>query len=225
MKRVGKWFFMTVCVLLTSSAFAQVKDWAQFNRYAEANKNVKVPAKVVFMGNSITDGWWPADSAFFISNGYVDRGIDGQTTSEMLVRFRADVINLKPKVVVIMAGTNDIAQNNGYISLENAFGNIVSMVELARFNKITPILCSVMPAYEFGWRKGMEPAGKIIKLNEMIKAYADKHNLVYVDYHSALKDERNGLPAKYSHDEVHPTLEAYKIMESIVQKAIQKVLK
>ena len=98
MKRVGKWFFMTVCVLLTSSAFAQVKDWAQFNRYAEANKNVKVPAKVVFMGNSITDGWWPADSAFFISNGYVDRGIGGQTTSEMLVRFRADVINLKPKV-------------------------------------------------------------------------------------------------------------------------------
>ena len=105
MKRVGKWFFMTVCVLLTSSAFAQVKDWAQFNRYAEANKNVKVPAKVVFMGNSITDGWWPADSAFFISNGYVDRGIGGQTTSEMLVRFRTDVINLKPKVVVIMAGT------------------------------------------------------------------------------------------------------------------------
>ena len=105
------------------------------------------------------------------------------------------------------------------------YGGIAVRRVLARFNKITPILCSVMPAYEFGWRKGMEPAGKIIKLNEMIKAYADKHNLVYVDYHSALKDERNGLPAKYSHDEVHPTLEAYKIMESIVQKAIQKVLK
>ena len=143
----------------------------------------------------------------------------------MLVRFRADVINLKPKAVVILAGTNDIAQNNGYISLENAFGNIVSMVELAKANNIKPILCSVMPAYEFGWRKGLEPAGKIIKLNAMIKAYADKNKIIYVDYHSALADERGGLPEKYSKDGVHPTLEAYKIMETIVQKAITKVIK
>ncbi len=225
MKNMRQWLLIAGCVLVTSSLFAQAKDWAQFGRYAEANKTVKVPSKVVFMGNSITDGWWPNDSTFFINNQYVDRGISGQTTSEMLVRFRADVINLKPKAVVILAGTNDIAQNNGYISLENAFGNIVSMVELAKANNIKPILCSVMPAYEFGWRKGLEPAGKIIKLNAMIKAYADKNKIIYVDYHSALADERGGLPEKYSKDGVHPTLEAYKIMETIVQKAITKVVK
>jgi len=224
MKNMRQWLLIAGCVLVTSSLFAQTKDWAQFGRYAEANKTVKVPSKVVFMGNSITDGWWPSDSTFFINNQYVDRGISGQTTSEMLVRFRADVINLKPKAVVILAGTNDIAQNNGYISLENAFGNIVSMVELAKANNIKPILCSVMPAYEFGWRKGLEPAGKIIKLNAMIKAYADKNKITYVDYHSALADERGGLPEKYSNDGVHPTLEAYKIMETIVQKAITKVI-
>ena len=225
MKNMRQWLLIAGCVLVTSSLFAQAKDWAQFGRYAEANKTVKVPSKVVFMGNSITDGWWPNDSTFFINNQYVDRGISGQTTSEMLVRFRADVINLKPKAVVILAGTNDIAQNNGYISLENAFGNIVSMVELAKANNIKPILCSVMPAYEFGWRKGLEPAGKIIKLNAMIKAYADKNKIIYVDYHSALADELGGLPEKYSKDGVHPTLEAYKIMETIVQKAITKVIK
>lgn len=225
MKNMRQWLLIAGCVLVTSSLFAQAKDWAQFGRYAEANKTVKVPSKVVFMGNSITDGWWPNDSTFFINNQYVDRGISGQTTSEMLVRFRADVINLKPKAVVILAGTNDIAQNNGYISLENAFGNIVSMVELAKANNIKPILCSVMPAYEFGWRKGLEPAGKIIKLNAMIKAYAGKNKIIYVDYHSALADERGGLPEKYSKDGVHPTLEAYKIMETIVQKAITKVIK
>ena len=225
MKNMRQWLLIAGCVLVTSSLFAQEKDWAQFGRYAEANKTVKVPSKVVFMGNSITDGWWPNDSTFFINNQYVDRGISGQTTSEMLVRFRADVINLKPKAVVILAGTNDIAQNNGYISLENAFGNIVSMVELAKANNIKPILCSVMPAYEFGWRKGLEPAGKINKLNAMIKAYADKNKIIYVDYHSALADERGGLPEKYSKDGVHPTLEAYKIMETIVQKAITKVIK
>lgn len=225
MKNMRQWLLIAGCVLVTSFLFAQEKDWAQFGRYAEANKTVKVPSKVVFMGNSITDGWWPNDSTFFINNQYVDRGISGQTTSEMLVRFRADVINLKPKAVVILAGTNDIAQNNGYISLENAFGNIVSMVELAKANNIKPILCSVMPAYEFGWRKGLEPAGKIIKLNAMIKAYADKNKIIYVDYHSALADERGGLPEKYSKDGVHPTLEAYKIMETIVQKAITKVVK
>ena len=178
MKNMRQWLFIAGCMLVTSSLFAQEKDWAQFGRYAEANKTVKVPSKVVFMCNSITDGWWPNDSTFFINNQYVDRGISGQTTSEMLVRFRADVINLKPKAVVILAGTNDIAQNNGYISLENAFGNIVSMVELAKANNIKPILCSVMPAYEFGWRKGLEPAGKIIKLNAIIKAYADKNKII-----------------------------------------------
>lgn len=126
------------------------------------------------------------------------------------------------KAVVILAGTNDIAQNNGYISPENILGNIISMVELAKANKIDVVLCSVLPAYEYGWRKELEPAGKIIELNKMIKAYADQNKLTYVDYHSALKDERNGLPEKYSKDGVHPTMDGYKVMESIISEALGK---
>lgn len=228
MKRMQKWIFRTACILAASSSFslfAQQKDWAQFGRYAEVNKLVDIPAKVVFMGNSITDNWWPTDSLFFKNNQYIDRGISGQTTSEMLVRFRSDVINLKPQAVVILAGINDIAQNNGSIALENVFGNIVSMVELAEANHIRVILCSVLPAYDFPWRPGLEPADKVIRLNEMIRSYAGKKDIPYVDYHSALKDDRNGLPEKYSADGVHPTLEGYKIMEGLVQETIRKVVK
>ncbi len=229
MKRIGKILGLGLAMgglLMATSVSAQTEkgDWAQFGRYADANKRVTTPAKVVFMGNSITDGWWPKDSIFFIDNNFLDRGISGQTTSEMLVRFRQDVINLKPKAVVILAGINDIAHNNGVISLENVFGNIVSMAELARYNKITPIICSVLPAYDFPWRRGMNPAPKVIELNKMLKAYADKEGLTYVDYHSAMKDERDGLPKNLASDEVHPTLEGYKIMEKIVLEAIHKTI-
>lgn len=229
MKRIGKILGLGLAMgglLMATSVSAQTEkgDWAQFGRYADANKRVTTPAKVVFMGNSITDGWWPKDSTFFIDNNFLDRGISGQTTSEMLVRFRQDVINLKPKAVVILAGINDIAHNNGVISLENVFGNIVSMAELARYNKITPIICSVLPAYDFPWRRGMNPAPKVIELNKMLKAYADKEGLTYVDYHSAMKDERDGLPKNLANDEVHPTLEGYKIMEKIVLEAIHKTI-
>lgn len=216
------------CLLAAASCFslqAQQKDWAQFGRYAKANETVRVPAKVVFMGNSITDHWYPTDSLFFKDNQYVDRGISGQTTSEMLVRFRADVIDLKPQAVVILAGINDIAQNNGYIALEHVFGNIVSMVELAKVNNIRPILCAVLPAYDFPWRQGLEPAEKVIRLNEMIRKYAEENHIPYVDYHSALKDDRNGLPEKYSQDGVHPNLAGYKIMEELVHKTICEVVK
>lgn len=222
MKSMKKWFVLAMCLLASFSLFSQQNDWAQFGRYAEANKTVKTPTRVVFMGNSITDGWWGADSLFFKNNRLIGRGIGGQTTAQMLVRFRADVINLKPKAVVILAGTNDIAQNNGYIAPENILGNIISMAELAKANNIDVVLCSILPAYEYGWRKGLEPADKIIALNKMIKAYADQNNLTYVDYHSALKDERNGLPEKYSKDGVHPTMEGYKIMESMILKALEK---
>lgn len=229
MKRIGKILGLGLAMgglLMATSVSAQTEkgDWAQFGRYADANTRVTTPAKVVFMGNSITDGWWPKDSTFFIDNNFLDRGISGQTTSEMLVRFRQDVINLKPKAVVILAGINDIAHNNGVISLENVFGNIVSMAELARYNKITPIICSVLPAYDFPWRRGMNPAPKVIELNKMLKAYADKEGLTYVDYHSAMKDERDGLPKNLASDEVHPTLEGYKIMEKIVLEAIHKTI-
>lgn len=229
MKRIGKILGLGLAMgglLMATSVSAQTEkgDWAQFGRYADANKRVTTPAKVVFMGNSITDNWLPNDSTFFINNNFLDRGISGQTTSEMLVRFRQDVINLKPKAVVILAGINDIAHNNGVISLENVFGNIVSMVELAKYNKITPIICSVLPAYDFPWRRGMNPAPKVIELNKMLKAYADKEGLTYVDYHSAMKDERDGLPKNLAGDEVHPTLEGYKIMEKIVLEAIHKTI-
>lgn len=225
MKNIKQWLLIASCIFCSAAVSAQQKDWAGFGRYAEANKTVKTPSKVVFMGNSITDGWWPADSTFFISNGYIDRGISGQTTSEMLVRFRPDVIDLKPKAVVILAGINDIAQNNGYISLEHTFGNIVSMAELAKANRIKVILCSVMPAFDIPWRNGMPAADKVIRLNKMIKDYADANKIPYVDYHSAMKDERNGLPTKYSKDGIHPTLEGYKVMEELVQKVIRKTVK
>lgn len=222
MKNMRKWFVLAMCMLATSSLFSQQNDWAQFGRYAEANKSVETPTRVVFMGNSITDGWWNTDSLFFQNNRYIGRGIGGQTTAQMLVRFRADVIDLQPKAVVILAGTNDIAQNNGYIAPENILGNIISMAELAKANNIDVILCSILPAYEYGWRKGLEPADKIIALNKMIKEYADRHNLTYVDYHSALKDARNGLPEKYSKDGVHPTMDGYKIMERLISEALEK---
>ena len=128
------------------SAQTEKGDWAQFGRYAEANKKVQVPANVVFMGNSITDGWWPADSTFFIQHNFVDRGISGQTTSEMLVRFRQDVIDLHPKTVVILTGINDIAHNNGAIAFEHVFGKVVSMGELVNANGMRVSFFPVLPS-------------------------------------------------------------------------------
>ena len=144
-------------------AAAQTQDWANFGRFEQANGQVRNP-KVVLMGNSITELWIKTHPDFFAARGYVSRGISGQTTSQMLVRFRADVLDLHPQVVVICGGTNDIAQNTGYISLPHILGNLVSMVELARANGIAPVLCSLLPAREFGWRKELEPAPLIIEL-------------------------------------------------------------
>lgn len=223
MKDLKKWLLISVCMLATVPLFGQqAVDWANFERYAEQNKTVKKPAKVVFMGNSITECWWNADSLFFKDNGYIARGISGQVTSQMLVRFRRDVLELEPKAVVILAGANDIAENNGYISLENIKGNIISMIELAKLHKIDVILCSLLPAYDFSWHKGLEPAGKIIELNKMLKEYADRNNITYVDYHSGMADERNGLPLNYSEDGVHPTLEGYKVMEKIIDPVLKR---
>jgi lysophospholipase L1-like esterase len=136
----------------------------------------------------------------------------------MLVRFRRDVLDLEPKYVVILAGTNDIALNNGLITLENILGNIQSMCELAKAHKIKPILCSVLPADRYRWRKELKPAEDIVKLNEMIKAYAKSEKIPYVDYHSVLKDENNALPARHAADGVHPNIDCYKIMEEIILK-------
>ncbi len=204
-------------------------DWANLRKYEGENKSLK-PLKpgekrVVFMGNSITESWKNTDSAFFAGRPYFDRGISGQTTPQMVVRFRPDVIELKPAVVVILAGINDIAQNTGPMTLEQTFGNIVSMAELAKANKINVVLCSVLPAYDFPWRPGLDPAEKVVKLNAMLKAYAARNNIIYVDYFAAMADNRNGLKTELTYDGVHPNLAGYKMMEPLVEKGIAAALK
>ena len=219
-----------MCIVAVSS-FAQdkKKDWAQFGRYEKSNTEVlarDVRPDVVFMGNSITDGWARQDPKFFEENNFVGRGIGGQTSSEMLVRFRRDVIDLNPKCVVILSGTNDIAQNNGYIKPENTLGNIISMCELAKANGIKVILCSITPTSVFGWRREVNPVPLIAELNKMIKAYAKENGIYYLNYHPALTDEKGGIPAKWSNDTCHPNLECYRtVMEPMVCEAIDKVLK
>ena len=177
-----KTLLILITTLIGISSYAQ--DWAKFGRYEAANDTVKVRPRAVFMGDSITDNWAKKDMDFFTSNNFVGRGISGQTTSHMLVRFRRDVVDLNPKYVVIMAGTNDIALNNGEISHENILGNIISMCEIAKANKIKPILCSVLPADRFRWRPQLTPAEDLVKLNKMIQEYAKSARIPYVDYHS-----------------------------------------
>jgi len=176
------------------------------------------------MGNSITDFWEKLSPEFFKNRPYIDRGYSGQTSPQMLLRFRADVIKLKPAVVLILAGTNDIAGNTGPSTLEMIEDNIISMAELAKANHIEPILCSVLPAAKFPWKPEVESIGKIIALNKMIKSYADKTGLIYVDYYSAMVDDHQGLKAEYSKDGVHPTAEGYKAMEPLAEAAIAKAL-
>ena len=198
------------------------KDWANFGYYEKANSELTKAPKAVFMGDSITRGWGKQRPEFFAENNYACRGIGGQTSAEMLVRFRADVINLKPKYVAIMAGINDIAENNGRIKLENVFGNIVSMAQLGKANGIKVILCSTIPANKIPWDKGIENVAEKVKtLNAMIKDFAKKNGFVYVDYYSKLVDETGGLPAKYSKDGVHINAQAYAIIEEIVKARIK----
>jgi lysophospholipase L1-like esterase len=176
------------------------------------------------MGNSITIGWLQTHPEFFKDKPYVNRGISGQTTPQMLVRFRADVVNIDAKVVVILAGTNDIAGNTGPSSLEMIADNIISMTEIAQSNGVKVILCSVLPAYDYPWKPGLEPNIKIPKLNALIKNYADQNGVYYLDYFSALNDGNNGINKKNSYDGVHLTLEGYKILEPLLEEAIKKVL-
>jgi lysophospholipase L1-like esterase len=155
----------------------------------------------------------------------VNRGIRGQTTPQMLVRFRQDVIDLKPKVVVILAGTNDIAGNTGPMTLEQTEGNIASMADLARANNIKVVLCSVLPAFDYPWKRGLTPAPKILEINTWMKAYAAERGYVYVDFHSAMKDERDGLPITLSRDGVHPMPAGYAVMTPMIEAGIAKAQK
>jgi lysophospholipase L1-like esterase len=203
-------------------------DWPNFAFYREANAKLKPPAKgenrVVFIGNSITQGWIETSPEFFAGKPYIDRGISGQTTPQMLIRFRPDVIDLKPSIVVMLCGVNDIAENTGPSTLEMIEGNIASMAELARANGIRVILCSVLPAYDFPWRPGLEPAEKIVSLNKWIKKYASENQCYYLDYFSSMADKKNGMQSIYSEDGVHPNKAGYKVMEGLVEEAIAKVL-
>ena len=222
---------MTFSILLASfmGGSLQAQDWANLGRYKDDNAKIGLPAKdekrVVFMGNSITEGWSRVCPDFFTGKTYVNRGISGQTTPQMLIRFRPDVIDLKPAVVVILAGTNDIAGNTGPATLEQIAGNIFSMAELAKANGIRVVLCSVLPAFDYPWKPGLEPAEKIVALNTMIRNYAEKNNIVYCDYFSAMSDERKGLKAEYSKDGVHPVEAGYKVMAPLVEAAIAEALK
>ena len=204
-------------------------DWPWLGRFKEADLKLAPPAagedRVVFMGDSITEGWHFDGPDVLPGKPYINRGISGQTTPQMLVRFRQDVIDLKPKVVVILAGINDIAGNTGPMTLEQTEDNLASMAELAAANHIRVVLCSVLPAFDFPWRPGMTPAPKVVALNAWIKAYAAEKGHVYVDYYSAMKDERGGLPATLSADGVHPLPAGYAIMAPLVEAGIEKALK
>lgn len=214
-------FIISFAVLLCGALTVCAQDWAKFGRYEQSNSEINVRPKAVFMGDSITDGWASSDPEFFVENNFIGRGISGQTTSHMLVRFRRDVIDLSPEYVLILAGTNDIAKNNGDITLENTLGNIISMCELAKVNNIIPVICSVLPADRFYWRPGVEPALDIIRLNQMLKEYADSEAIQYIDYYSVLADENGALPQKYASDGVHPNPDCYEIMENIVLESFR----
>ena len=211
-------------LLLSVSLSAQ--DWPNLKRYQEQNEKLKeqpVPKdRVVFMGNSITDFWIGQSPEFFENNHFVDRGISGQTSPQMLLRFRQDVIDLKPRAVGIECGTNDIAGNTGYSTLQMVEDNIASMAELAKANKIKAILGSVLPANKFGWKPELHPAERIDSLNQWIRQYAKQNEKVYLEYYSSLVDEQLGMKAEYSKDGVHPNKEGYTVMERVVMEAIRK---
>ncbi len=218
----SKYLILLLTIIMAGKAKAQ--DWANLNKYKNENTLLAPPAsgekRIVYFGDSITESWGTVYPDFFIGKTYINRGISGQTTSQMLLRFRTDVIELKPKIVVILAGTNDIARNTGPATLEMILGNLISMCELAKANDIKVALCSVLPAYDYPWKSGLEPADKIAALNKMIIKYAKANDIAYVDYYSPTVDDRKGLKSIYSQDGVHPNKEGYRVMGPIVETTI-----
>lgn len=213
--------FIITCI--TSSIFAQ--DWANLERFKEENTSIMqeeiTGKRIVFMGNSITEGWSTFDSVFFSENQFINRGIGGQTTPQMLLRFKQDVIDIKANTVIVLAGINDIAENTGPISLKQILGNIISMCELANQNNIRVILCSVLPANKFPWEPKINPTQKVIDLNEMLLDYANSKSITYVDYYSKMVDDKQGLISAYGYDPVHPNLEGYVIMKHILSEVLE----
>ncbi|MDP5206765.1 GDSL-type esterase/lipase family protein [Alishewanella sp. SMS8] len=208
-----------------------ITTYVNYEKYQQANQqfiaNYPQGALVVFMGDSITEFWPYQRPTFFAQNNFIGRGIGGQVSHQMLLRFREDVLNLKPQVVVILAGTNDIAQNSGAIDLPRVADNIFSMAELARAHGVSVILCSVLPASDFPWRSGLQPVHRIVELNQLIKQYAVQHQIPYVDYYAAMNDGKGGLRVPdftNAKDLVHPNAAGYALMESLIAPVIASVL-
>lgn len=232
-------FFLLIIAMLFSPQFTYAQDQSglyagvNLEKYRKANEAIGSPQegenRVVFMGNSITEAWPVISPEFFDKHkGYIGRGISGQTTPQILLRFRADVLNLQPKVVLILAGTNDIAGNTGFTPIELIAENIMTMAELARQHDIQVIISSVLPAIDYPWKPGLEPAPKIIALNALLKAYAKNNQMIYLDYHSAMVDAEGGLKVpEYTtaDDLVHPNAKGYSIMEKLALEAIKQALK
>lgn len=214
-------------LLLMTTGIAHAQQWANVDRFAEANAALSPPAegefRVVFMGDSITEGWSEGYPAFFEGKPYINRGISGQVTAQMLVRFRQDVLALQPGVVFILAGTNDIALNQGPITLEAIAGQIESMAELSWANGIEPVICSVLPASHYPWREGVDPASDIPRLNSMLRAYAERIGFRYLDYFAAMTDGANGLQAELTTDAVHLSRMGYERMSTLAEGLIQDI--
>jgi lysophospholipase L1-like esterase len=206
----------------------RANDWPNLARYRDVNRSLPPASvsesRVVFMGDSITELWDRDPGKFFASKGYIGRGIGGQTTPQMLVRFQQDVVALKPKVVVINAGTNDIAGNTGPSTLEMIEDNLKSMAQIAAANGIQVVLASVTPAYDYPWKRGLEPAEKVVTLNSWMKDYCARVGCVYADYFTPMSDEKNGMKEGLSRDGIHPTPAGYAIMAPIAERAIAQAL-
>jgi lysophospholipase L1-like esterase len=228
--KTGYLLFSFMLVFGISGNAQKYNKLINLEKYAKANSELPKPAKnekrVVFIGNSITQNWAEQRPDFFTSNNYVGRGISGQTSPQLLSRFRRDVIDLKPAAVLINIGINDIAENTGSYDEDFTLGNIKSMAELAKANKIKVILSSVTPAGQCGWRKEIQDVPKKIQsLNAKIKAYAIANKFAYVDYYSSMHDENHSLIKSYGSDSVHPNAQGYEIMEAIAKEVIRKVVK
>ena len=220
---------LAALVVMMSDAPLEAQDWAGLNRYRAANAALGAPKpgerRVVFFGNSITEGWAPLFAAQFPGKPYIGRGISGQTTPQMLIRFRQDVVALQPAIVVILAGTNDIAGNTGPSTQAMIADNLMGMVEIAQANGIRVVLSSVLPVSDYPWKPGLEPGPKIVALNAWMREYAASHHAVYLDYHSAMVNEKLGLNADLAADGVHPTEKGYRVMAPLAEAAIAAALR
>jgi len=218
-----------IIILLTMSFSGYTQDWFGFSRYKADNERIIESGKfpeVVFMGNSITDNWAYFHPDFFTEHNYCGRGIGGQTSAQMLVRFMDDVVDLRPMAVVIMAGTNDVAHNDYWVAPNQVLDNIIAMCEIARAHGIVPIISSIPPCAAFPWNPIIENPGQtIVEINQSLRAFAEANDIVYVDYHSALADENQGFPKSLSEDGCHPNPDTYFTMEEMVLEAIREALK